>query len=72
VVSLRGRKRTYLEEGLQGQRGTLTLAPFYEPGDLEDIWSPGDYLDDVVEIRNRLVAGDLRVLYLLWLCAAND
>lgn len=52
--------------------GILTLAPFHEPGDLEDIWSPGDYLDDVVEIRNRLVAGDLRVLYLLWLCAAND
>ena len=56
----------------KGSGGILTLDPFHEPGDVEDIWSPGEYLDDVVEIRNRLLAGDTRLLYLLWLCAAGD
>jgi len=56
----------------KGKGGILTLDPFHEPGDLEDVWSPGEYLDDVVEIRHRLLTGDLRALYLLWLCAAND
>ena len=50
----------------------LTLDPFHDAGDLDEIWSPGEYLDDVVEIRNRLLTGDVRMLYLLWLCAAND
>ena len=52
--------------------GILTLNPFHESSDLEELWSPGEYLDDVVEIRNRLLSGDSRVLYLLWLCAAAD
>lgn len=56
----------------KGKGGILTLDPFHEPSDLEEIWSPGEYLDDVVEIRNRLLAGDARVLYFLWLCAADD
>ena len=50
--------------------GILTLNPLDESGDLGEIWSPGEYLDDVVEIRNQLLTGDVRVLYLLWLCAA--
>jgi hypothetical protein len=29
-------------------------------------------MDDLVEVRRRLVAGDLRALYVLWLCAAMD
>ena len=50
----------------------LTLKPYHEPSDLYELWSPGEYLDDVVEIRNRLLSGDARVLYVLWLCAAAD
>ena len=56
----------------RGRGGILTLNPFFEPDDLDEIWSPGEYLDNVIEIRSRLVVGDLRALYLLWLCAAND
>ena len=56
----------------KGKGGILTLDPFHEAGEIKEIWDPGDYMDDVVEIRNRLVAGDLRALYLLWLCAALD
>ena len=56
----------------KGRGGILTLNPCHDAGDVEDIWSPGEYLDDVVEIRNRLVSGDARMLYFLWLCAAGD
>ena len=56
----------------KGKGGILTLDPFHESDELEEIWSPGEYLDEVVEIRSRLLAGDARALYLLWLCAALD
>ena len=56
----------------KGKGGILTLSPFHEPSEIEEIWNPDEYVDDVVEIRNQLVAGDLRALYLLWLCAAYD
>ena len=56
----------------KGKGGILTLDPYHEPGELEEIWSPGEYLDEVVEIRSRLLAGDPRALYLLWLCAVLD
>ena len=56
----------------RGNAGNLSLNPYHEAGELEEIWSPRDFMDDVVELRNRLVVGDLRALYLLWLCAALD
>jgi hypothetical protein len=56
----------------KGAGGILSLSPFHEAGELEEIWSPGDYMDDAIEIRNGLVAGDLRALYTLWLSAAFD
>ena len=56
----------------RGKGGILTIDPCHDAGDIDEIWSPGEYLDDVVEIRNRLLNGDSRMLYLLWLCAAND
>ena len=52
-------------EDSRGKAGILTLAPFHEPGELEEVWSPGEYLDEVVEIRNRLLAGDVCALYVL-------
>jgi hypothetical protein len=56
----------------KGAGGILSLSPFHESRELDELWNPGDYIDDVVEVRNRLVAGDLRALYLLWLSAAFD
>ncbi|TWU30511.1 hypothetical protein Pla144_12980 [Bythopirellula polymerisocia] len=56
----------------KGKGGILTLEPIHESGELEEVWSPGEYLDEVVEIRTRLLAGDTRALYLLWLCAVLD
>lgn len=60
------------KQDAKGQGGILSLNPFHEPGELEEIWSPGEYLDNVVEIRSRLLVGDVRALYVLWLCAALD
>ena len=52
--------------------GTLIVSPYLEPGELEDIWEPHAYLDDIVAVRNALVGGDLRTLYAIWLSAAQD
>ena len=54
----------------KGSSGTLVLEPYFEPFD--SFWEFGDCLDDVTALRERLIAGDLRALYLLWLCVAGD
>ncbi len=54
----------------KGVAGTLVLDPCFEPFD--SFWDFDDCLDDVIAVRERLIAGDLRALYLLWLCVAGD
>ena len=56
----------------KGKGGILSLNPFHDAGGIEELWDPGDYMDDVVAIRGHLAKGDLRSLYILWLCAAMD
>jgi hypothetical protein len=56
----------------KGRGGILTLCPFHETGDLGNVWEPQKHLDAVIQVRGRLMSGDLRALYLLWLCAADD
>ena len=56
----------------RGRGGILSLRPFHETGDLEEVWETQKYLDAAIQVRERLVNGDLRALYLLWLCAADD
>ncbi len=60
------------ERDRRGNAGIVSISPFREPGEIEEIWNPGEYMQNMVEVRNRLVAGDLRTLYVLWLCAAMD
>lgn len=55
-----------------GPGAIVSLCPYYEPGSLEEVWETQKYLDAAVYVRDRLMRGDLRALYLLWLCAAND
>ena len=54
----------------KGAGGILTLEPYFETR--EPYWEFADCLDVIVEARKRLMLGDLRVLYLLWLCVAGD
>ena len=56
----------------KGRGGILSLRPFHETGDLEEVWETQKYLDAAVQVREHLLSGDLRALYLLWLCAADD
>ena len=56
----------------KGKGGILALSPFHESGDLESVWDFPQYVDAAIQIRERLMVGDLRALYLLWLCAADD
>ena len=55
-----------------GRGGILSLHPFHESGELEESWEFQEYLDAAIQVRERLINGDLRTLYLLWLCAADD
>jgi hypothetical protein len=58
-------------EGLQwtadktGCAGILTLAPYLDEVDNE-AWDFEDYLDEVARLREILIVGDFRALYLLW------
>lgn len=56
----------------KGSGGILSLLPFHEAGDLDHVWEPQRYLEAAIKVRERLMHGDLRPLYLLWLCAADD
>ncbi len=56
----------------KGRGGILSLHPFHETGELEEVWETQKYLDAAIQVRELLVGGDLRALYLLWLCAADD
>lgn len=56
----------------KGRGGILSLHPFHETGDLGEVWETQQYLDAAIQVRERLMSGDLRALYLLWLCAADD
>jgi hypothetical protein len=56
----------------KGQAGILTLHPFHEPGELEEVWEFEKYVDSAIYLRERLISGDLRPLYVLWLCGAYD
>jgi len=56
----------------KGSGGILSLHPLHEAGELEEVWETQKYLDAAIHVRERLMSGDLRALYLLWLCAADD
>ncbi|QDV13104.1 hypothetical protein CA51_29900 [Rosistilla oblonga] len=60
------------KQDAKGNGGILSVAPFHESGEIEEVWDFDDYLNSLAKIREQLIGGDLRALYLLWLCAAYD
>lgn len=52
-----------------GKAGILTLAPYLEEA-YDPVWGFDDYLDSAAKLREMLIVGDLRALYVLWLCSA--
>jgi hypothetical protein len=66
------------EEGLsviKDKRGPgviFAIEPFYEPGDLEELWDDGGLYDRLCGVRAELLSGDLRPLYLASLSVRLD
>ncbi|MEQ8788223.1 MAG: hypothetical protein RIC55_18080 [Pirellulaceae bacterium] len=56
----------------KGSGGILSLRPFHESDNLDEAAETDAVLEAAVQVRQRLIGGDLRALYLLWLCAADD
>jgi hypothetical protein len=56
----------------RGPGGTLAIEPFYEPGDLEELWDLDEMVDDLIPIRKEIQAGDTRPLYLAHLAICCD
>jgi hypothetical protein len=56
----------------KGNGGILKVFPYLESGAIEQVWELDEYLDSLEKVRDQLIEGDLRAMYLLWLCAAYD
>jgi hypothetical protein len=54
-----------------GKAGILVVSPLIEEAD-EQSGDFDDYLDAAAQLREMLIAGDLRALYVLWLCCATN
>lgn len=71
-------KPYFVEESLyflkdkQGEGGILGIEPFYEPGDLDELWELDDYIDRLLPLRAEILDGDLRPLYLAHLAVVRD
>jgi hypothetical protein len=56
----------------KGQGGILSISPYHEPGDLDELWDVDEILDRLVGLRAELLEGDLRPLYLAHLAVLSD
>ena len=54
----------------KSEAGILEISPFFEELDYDEDFD--SYLESAILVREHLIQGDLRVLYLLWLCIAGD
>jgi hypothetical protein len=57
----------------KGNGGILSIEPEADAGTYdEDLWDLGDLLPQIAPVREQLMAGDLRPLYLAWLACCQD
>jgi hypothetical protein len=56
----------------QGPGAILSIDPYYEAGELEEIWDFDELLGRLMSLRAEILDGDLRPLYLAHLAAACD
>jgi hypothetical protein len=56
----------------QGEGGILSISPYYEPGDQDELWDVSEVLDRLVPLRGEVLEGDLRPLYLAHLAMMSD
>jgi hypothetical protein len=58
------------EPDSKGKAGILSMQPYLEMPD--QVWEFDTYMEEAIALRNLLVTGDLRALYLCWLFVAAD
>jgi len=56
----------------QGRGGILCIEPFFEAGELDDLWELDHFLDRLLPLREEILDGDLRPIYLARLAVACD
>lgn len=61
-----------LEHDKSGPGSILTIQPFLEPGDLDDCFDHHELFDRLLPLRNEILDGDLRPLYLLRMAGISD
>ena len=62
---------TFIKDG-DGPGGCLAINPYFEAGEQEDLWDLPELMDRLVPLREELLNGDLRPLYLAHLGVACD
>jgi hypothetical protein len=78
LPSAPGARPYFAEDGLefikdkQGQGGILSISPYHEPGDQDELWDVNEILDRLVPLRAEILEGDLRPLYLAHLAIRSD
>ena len=55
----------------KGPGGIIEWCPFHDAGSIEEEWEPQQYVADCIALRERLIQGDLRALYAIWLCTIS-
>src|SRR6476646_565052 len=55
-----------------GPGQTLVIEPFYEAGELEDLWEIDEILERLIPLRAEILDGDLRPLYVAHLAVSCD
>lgn len=55
----------------KGPAGILTVSASTDPGVLDELWDVDKYLDRILDIRQHLIDGDLRPLYVAWMCGCQ-
>lgn len=55
----------------KGPAGILTISASTDPGVLDELWDVDEHLDRIVGVRQQLIDGDLRPLYVAWMCGCQ-
>lgn len=55
----------------KGPAGILTISASTDPGVLDELWDVDEHLDRIVGVRQQLIDGDPRPLYVAWMCGCQ-
>jgi hypothetical protein len=61
-----------VQEDKRGPGGILCIEPYFEAGELDELWEVDECVDNLLPLRAELLDGDLRPLYIAHLAVAGD